>query len=291
MLRRLTVPGVLWLAACAVAPVPGEPAALAGDEIVVAGRLFHTGARVVKWWEPPFFDAYRPHARFDPSGTTPRDAPHRTARYDRLRRGLPPAVADRVERDGWTVEDLRGTVRQIVIHYDAAGSSRECFRILQDVRGLSAHFLLDTDGTVYQTLDVAERAWHAGIANDRSVGIEIANHGACPAPEAAVRRPAGRSGLVSGTVRGQTLWQEPFTDEQYEALGRLVAALARVLDIPADVPRDSGGRVLADTLPAEDATAFTGLLGHLHVSGAKVDPGPAFDWERFLGLLPRPAAR
>ena len=44
-------------------------------------------------------------------------------------------------------------------------------------RGLSAHFLLDLDGTIYQTLDLRERAYHAGASNSRSIGIEIANVG------------------------------------------------------------------------------------------------------------------
>jgi hypothetical protein len=42
----------------------------------------------------------------------------------------------------------------------------------------SLHFLLDLDGTIYQTLDLKERAWHATTSNARSVGIEIANMGA-----------------------------------------------------------------------------------------------------------------
>src|SRR5690606_19455249 len=33
------------------------------------------------------------------------------------------------------------------------------------------------------TLDLKERAWHATIANDRSIGIEIANIGAYPLEE------------------------------------------------------------------------------------------------------------
>ncbi len=41
--------------------------------------------------------------------------------------------------------------------------------------------MLDLDGTIYQTLDLKEQAWHATIANGRSIGIEIANIGAYPA--------------------------------------------------------------------------------------------------------------
>ena len=43
---------------------------------------------------------------------------------------------------------------------------------------LSCHFLIDVCGTVYQTLDVVERAWHATSANDSSVGVELAADGA-----------------------------------------------------------------------------------------------------------------
>ena len=69
------------------------------------------------------------------------------------------------------------------IHYDAVGSSERCFRALHDNRGLSSHFLLDLDGTIYQTLDLRERAFHAKDRNDSSVGIEIANIGAHSTPK------------------------------------------------------------------------------------------------------------
>jgi tyrosyl-tRNA synthetase len=47
---------------------------------------------------------------------------------------------------------------------------RQCFKVLHDARDLSVHFMLDLDGTIYQTLDLKERAWHATTSNSRSVG-------------------------------------------------------------------------------------------------------------------------
>src|SRR5581483_9800858 len=85
---------------------------------------------------------------------------------------------ERVRGGGWDLPLLQRVVDQFVLHFDAAGTSRNCFRILQDQRGLSVHFMLDLDGTIYQTLDLKERASHAGPANSRSVGVEIANMGA-----------------------------------------------------------------------------------------------------------------
>jgi len=255
---------VLLLACQSGAPRPGDRLPRRGDEIVVCGQLFHTGARVVLWTDPGGYDAYRAHAHRNEQTEQPR-------RFGTYRRNLPPAVDARVHERGWTLEDLQRVVTQMVVHYDAAGTSARCFEILHDVRGLSCQFLLDVDGTIYQTLDVKERAWHAGVANDVSVGIEIANLGAYP------DKPGMK---VRGEIQRTLLDQEPCTDAQYESLARLCAALVRVLPrIRPEFPRDADGAVIPHVL-ADDGAGFEGILGHYHVSKAKVDPGPAFDWER-----------
>ena len=40
---------------------------------------------------------------------------------------------------------------------DVEGYSKGTFRVLHDMRGLSVHFMLDLDGTIYQTLDLKVR--------------------------------------------------------------------------------------------------------------------------------------
>ena len=40
-------------------PPPVVPVVRQGDEIMVAGRWFHTGARVVTWMDPGGYNAYR----------------------------------------------------------------------------------------------------------------------------------------------------------------------------------------------------------------------------------------
>ncbi len=96
---------------------------------------------------------------------------------NRLVRRVELAGATPLPRD---LPTLQKVVDQFVIHYDARGTSRGCFEVLHDIRGSSVHFMLDLDGTLYQTLDVKEGAWHATVANGRSIGIEIANIGAYP---------------------------------------------------------------------------------------------------------------
>src|SRR5262249_41968790 len=104
-----------------------------------------------------------------------------SSRYGMRTQGLTKQQIETIRGGGWDLPLLQQVVDQFVIHFDARGTSRRCFQVLHDQRGLSVQFLLDLDGTIYQTLDVKEAAWHATIANNRSIGIEIANIGAYPA--------------------------------------------------------------------------------------------------------------
>ncbi|MBI5850044.1 MAG: N-acetylmuramoyl-L-alanine amidase [Planctomycetes bacterium] len=274
-----------------------------GDEIVVCGEYVDIGTRVVLWSDPFGYDAYSEVPRFAPPESGPDGQPVRKKRYGD--RGGAPAGA-------WTRDELAERVDQFVVHFDVCGTSRRCFQILQDKRNLSVHFLLDVDGTIYQTLDLKERAWHATIANDRSVGIEIAHIGAYPAPghpvmrswyakdEAGLRiafpavaetgvrtkgfvaRPASNE-LFEGEINGDRVWMHDYTKEQHEALARLTAALSRVFpSLALEVPRDAAGKPLARALTADEFASFRGVLGHYHVQTNKNDPGPALVWDDLL---------
>jgi N-acetyl-anhydromuramyl-L-alanine amidase AmpD len=294
---------------------PGTPLDRRGDEIMVAGRLFHTGAPVVLWTDPGGYDAYRAEPRFTPFDRDRRAArgePDTPQRYDLRADRLTEDEIERVRGGGWDLPTLQRVVDQFVIHYDACGTSEACFRVLHDVRHLSVHFLLDVDGTIYQTLDVKERAWHATTSNTRSVGIEIANMGAYASPndpvlgawyertddETVMTIPADRAGAirtpgfaarparpdpVRAVIQGRELYQYDLTPEQYDSLIRLTATLATVLPkIRLDYPTGSEGRVVAHTLPPEELASWTGLIAHWHIQDNKVDPGPAFDWDRVV---------
>jgi hypothetical protein len=318
------------------APRLGEKVARAGDEIMVCGQLYHTTTKVILWTDPGGYDAYRTDRRFAPLNESSWKATFAAVpdfksgnpnRYRGRLRGLTPEEVERVRGGAWDLPTLQKQVDQFVIHYDVVGTSRGCFRILQDVRGLSVHFMLDNDGTLYQTLDLKESAYHATIANDRSIGIEITNIGAYPPNEAsvldtwyhkdadggtrltipdkaakadgpvtsAVLRPS-RPEPVTGLVQGQTLKQYDFTPEQYRALARLTATLCSIFPkLRCDYPRDSAGKLLDHKIPDGEYARYQGILGHFHVQTNKTDPGPAFQWDNFLeetrSLLPGSRAK
>lgn len=196
---------LLTLSGCSIRE--GTEVVRDGDEIMIAGRLFHTGTKVVLWTDPGGYDAYRIEKRFaawdaaqydewrettdKKTGKVQTRGPERFGlRFAEAGRGpgntgekLDEETFKRVRGGGWTLDDVRSKVDQFVLHYDVCGCSKQCFNILHDHRGLSVHFMLDIDGVIYQTLDVKERAWHATTSNDRSVGVEIASPGAMAMPK------------------------------------------------------------------------------------------------------------
>ena len=105
---------------------------------------------------------------------------------------------------------------------------------------VSAHFLIERNGQITQFVSCNDRAWHAGVSrfgeqdncNDFSIGVEL----------------EGTDSL-------------PYTDAQYEALGRLSQQLK------AHYPR------------------LQHVRGHCHIApDRKTDPGKAFDWMRYANL-------
>jgi N-acetyl-anhydromuramyl-L-alanine amidase AmpD len=321
--RTLFLAGALALAllpACRTLPPVGKENPRTGDEIIVAGKLFHTGTRVVTWMDPGGYDAYRVERRFAPFEKSDWATSHAEVkdldspnRYNLRRHALTPEEIERVRGGGWDLPLLQRTVDQFVLHYDVCGTSRQCFKVLHDLRCLSVHFMLDVDGTIYQTLDLKERAWHAGTANSQSIGIEIANMGAYSDREENpfadwYTRTNGRTLLtipprfgdgglltknfagsparpepVRGEIQARELTQYDYTPQQYAALIKLTATLCKIFpQLKCDYPRNPDGTVIPRALPTEQIAAFQGIVGHYHVTTNKSDPGPAFQWDHLI---------
>ncbi|MEO7384142.1 MAG: N-acetylmuramoyl-L-alanine amidase [Novosphingobium sp.] len=154
----------------------------------------------------------------------------------------------------------KAAISMVVLHYTGLPTVEEALARLTDgghANPVSAHYMIDEDGTVTQMVDEAHRAWHAGAAcwrgerdvNSASVGIELVN----PGHEWGYRE---------------------FPEEQIAALLPLLA--------------DIIGR---------HQIALANVVGHSDVAPArKLDPGELFPWARLawhrLALAkPKPAMR
>jgi N-acetylmuramoyl-L-alanine amidase len=145
-----------------------------------------------------------------------------------------------------------GPIDMLVLHYTGMRSAAEALaRLCSRDAAVSAHYLIDEDGTTYRLVAEARRAWHAGVSswrgqrdvNGASIGIELANP-------------------------GHEFGYRAFPDAQMAAL----EALGR--DILARHP-----------IPARN------VVGHSDVAPErKQDPGELFDWPRLaragIGLFP-----
>ena len=142
----------------------------------------------------------------------------------------------------------------LLLHYTGMQSAQAALDRLSDSTAqVSAHYLVDEDGTTYRLVDEAHRAWHAGVAywdgtrdiNAHAIGIEIVNP-------------------------GHEFGYRAFPLAQMEAV-----------------------RTLAKDIVARHGIRPQRVLGHSDVAPLrKEDPGELFDWgflaESGVGLWPKP---
>jgi N-acetyl-anhydromuramyl-L-alanine amidase AmpD len=241
-----------------------------GTAIIVAGQPVEVGRTVVLWSDEQGFNAYEKRCIDQTGGCCDQD-------WDRFstRKGL----ARR------TLADLQNVVSQFVLHFDGCVNSRSCFKSMHNRTrpgggcGLSAHFMIDADGTIYQTLDLVERAYHAEQSNSISIGVEICNRGRYNPAEMdrlpTEYRTRPRRKVV---INGFTFEAYDFRPEQYDTLLALTRTLLRIFPKMKPIIPEESGAAWLNTLP--NPLDFHGIVGHLHVDldKQKWDPG-ALDWK------------
>lgn len=251
-------------------------------KIIIAGKEFEVEARVIRWFEGPKFDAHL-HACTGPgaercTGPAPYGEKAKNRRANRYAR------RPSLRRYGHDARQIplsaaQSVIRQFVLHHDGCPSAETCFKVLHNERGLSCHFLMDNDGTIYQTLDLAFMAFHAGGFNANSIGIEISNRGdAKRSPNYYAKRRQRRE-TTTVRIHGHIYKCYKFTPEQHDAMRALAKGLTRALpNLPLEYPQDSPGHQAWSAIP--NARRFSGYLGHYHTTRRKWDPGP-FDFKEF----------
>lgn len=145
----------------------------------------------------------------------------------------------------------------LVLHYTGMATvSAALDRLADPAAMVSAHYLIDEDGSTYRLVPEERRAWHAGLGywrghadlNSRSIGIELVN-------------PGHDDGY------------RPFPADQMASLITLSRSILARHPIPA-----------------------RNVIGHSDLApGRKTDPGELFDWRLLaaygIGWWPDPGSR
>ncbi|MGE0548758.1 MAG: N-acetylmuramoyl-L-alanine amidase [Kofleriaceae bacterium] len=261
--------------------------------LIIANTTIHIDAPVVNFLEPPFWNARSTMCVPTATNPSPACSPGSGGQvpYGKLPRPYTQRYSTRPSLrrygDNPPLDAVKAVIKQFVIHHDGCSSSDMCFSVLQNERGLSCHFLIDNDGTIYQTIDLAFAAYHAAEWNFGSIGVELCNRGD------AKKEPGyyqdGKKGPKRDhkacKINGHTFLAFDYTREQYDAMYRLSRALTRILpNIPAEYPQTSPGIQSWDTMPTDASFGFSGFIGHYHLTAQKWDPGP-FELKEFCRKL------
>lgn len=141
-------------------------------------------------------------------------------------------------------DDRTLPISLLILHYTGMATGKAALERMRDADAkVSAHYMVEEDGRIFQLVDEEKRAWHAGVSewqgetniNSNSIGIEIVNGGHY--------HPNADGSLPS------------FPDVQINA----------VIALSKDIMKRQG-----------DLT----VLGHSDIAPArKIDPGENFPWQ------------
>jgi len=175
--------------------------------------------------------------------------------------------------------------KMFVCHWDAALSAGSCYRILRQ-RGLSIHFTIDNDGTIFQYLDMNHIAYHCGKHNPTTVGVEISNAFYPKYNPWYQRHGFGKREMVKGAhAHGNSM--KPFMDfypVQVDALKALMKATSEALNIPLECPLDENGETSYKVDEMAFKNKFKGYISHLNISKNKIDCAN-LDLKKLLGEI------
>jgi len=163
-----------------------------------------------------------------------------------------------------------------VNHWDACLTTKSMAEVLER-RGISIHFGIDNDGTIYQLLDTQHIAWHAGDRkwNQASIGVEISNAFYSKYQDWYAKNGFGKRPVVptrSVKCHGAGLEEHlGFYDVQIEALKALWLAVHRGIGINLECPLDSSGKLVETVDSRCEKSEFNGFINHYNLTKRKID--------------------
>lgn len=158
-----------------------------------------------------------------------------------------------VEKSSPNFDERQLPITMLLLHYTGMQTGEAALeRLCDEAAKVSAHYLVEEDGKIFQLVAEDKRAWHAGVGhwrgitdiNSASIGIEIVNP-------------------------GHEWGYRDFPESQMQAVIELTK-----------------------TILAQHDIAARNVIGHSDIAPMrKEDPGELFDWRRLakqgIGLYPK----
>lgn len=190
-----------------------------------------------------------------------------------------PFAVKTFEDTGWRFHGrFRTSTRLIVNHTTAAENPPgTVYRTLSEHKNafkapepLSIHFVVDSEGRIYQMADTELRCAHTGTSeNDVSIGIEfICRMSNLSAPTKGVERER-----VADIIHGKLVRYDNVTERQILAGVALNEALCNLYNLPLRCPTNATGDVLGAVMSDDTRKTHRGVCGHLNLKATKPDPG------------------
>jgi hypothetical protein len=166
-------------------------------------------------------------------------------------------------------------INMVITHWDVCTSAKKCRYILA-AKGISTHFCIDWDGTIYQFMDVVHEGWHSGVSkiNQQSVGIDLNNPVYTKYNKILVKRGQPKRPVIGGySING---WKPKeflgFHQVQIDAYIALLAGLnAHLPDLNLVPTGDTGNPKVIKTITVSKAATEGGVMHHAHVKKRKWD--------------------
>ncbi len=165
-------------------------------------------------------------------------------------------------------------IENIILHYTVTRNAEQAFKALKE-RGLSYHYIIDKDGTIYQLVPENKMALHAGCKgkeegtceigyNSKSIGIALVN---CGYQDESNNCKAEQNKIINIPYKGHDKWEQ-YTQEQISSLAKLIADIEK-----------------RNNLLTEQGTINENIIiNHSDVDKGKTDPGPALNKKAVISL-------
>jgi hypothetical protein len=165
-----------------------QPEVNPDTSIVFFGELWDIGVRVVKWYERGGYDGY------SKKKVITKDEDRRTGKM------IKKIIKGKRYGSRWGGRKVTA-VKQFMVHHTGGYLPGVCFNTLHNERRLSVQFIEADNGTIYQTMDAKEIAWHGSKQNRCSIGVECCLYPkAWSNPEAYRPQKCERLGLEPHTI-------------------------------------------------------------------------------------------